>query len=401
MVRGRIAERNAGPLSASLDRLGFALAGVTIVGDDAAVIAEAVGARLRAGVDLIVVSGGLGPTHDDVTMAAVARAARRALAVHPEALAMVGRASTAIPVSRRAGELVRRKQASLPAGAVPLAPAGTAPGCLLEHEGAVIVVLPGPPWELRVMWERAIAEQAPLRALVGRAAAPPERVLRLHAVSESRLVELLEGPGAPPREGLEVGICARDGELEVTLRGDPGRAAALEEAIAAGVGPALYVRDGRTLDRVVADALIARGETVAVAESCTGGGLGHRLTALPGSSAYVLGGVIAYANEVKTGVLGVDPEIIARDGAVSDPCARAMACGVRRLTGADWGVSITGVAGPGGGTERSPVGRVHIGVAGPDAVEATAFDLRGDRGQVRERSVAAALHLLRLALTAV
>ncbi len=314
---------------------------------------------------------------------------------------MVTRRSAGIAVSATVGALVREKQASLPRGALPLEPPGTAPGCLLEHDGAVIVVLPGPPWELRVMWERAVAEQEALRALIARAAAPPERVLRVHAFSESRVVEVLEGPDAGRWDGLDIGICARDGELELTLRGDRTAASAVEDALGAVAGPALYSRDGRTLDRVVADALVARAETVAVAESCTGGGLGARLTALAGSSAYVSGGVIAYANEVKTGLLGVDPEVIARDGAVSDACARQMATGVRRLTGAGWGVSVTGVAGPGGGTDRSPVGRVHIGLANAGGVRASAFDMRGDREQVRRRSVSAALHLLRLALTEV
>lgn len=401
VLRGSIPERNAAPLSASLDRLGFGLDGVSVVGDDAAVIRDAVAARLRAGADLVVVSGGLGPTHDDLTMAAVAQATGRELALDAAALEMVTRRSTAITVSEAAGEAVRRKQATLPAGSRPLPPPGTAPGCLLVHDGSVIVVLPGPPWELRVMWERALAGEPELRALAERAAAPPERILRIHAFSESRLVEVLREPAAAGWEALELGVCARDGELEVTLRGDQGIAAAVEAALGAAAGPGLYSRDGRTLDEVVAGALTARGEMVAVAESCTGGGLGARLTASPGSSAYVAGGVIAYSNDVKTAVLGVDPAIIARDGAVSDRCARAMADGVRSLTGAAWGVSITGVAGPGGGTPRTPVGRVHIGVAGPDGTRATAFDLRGDREQVRARSVSAALHLLREALTGV
>lgn len=398
VLRGRIADRNVRPLAASLDGLGFALDGVSVVGDRVDLIRGAVSGRLDARADLVLVSGGLGPTHDDLTMEAVAAAVGRPLTVDPAALEMVTRRSAGIPVGDAMGDAVWRKQASLPEGARPLEPAGTAPGCLVEHHGAVIVVLPGPPWELRVMWERAITSEPELLHLVARAAAPAERVLRVHAFPESLIVGALEGPGAPAWDGLDIGICARDGELEVTLRGDPGAAAAVEAALAGAAGERLYSRDGRSLDRVVADALTARGEMVAVAESCTGGALGARLTALPGSSAYVAGGVIAYANAVKTGVLGVDAGIIERDGAVSDACARAMAAGVRRLTGAAWGVAITGVAGPGGGTPRTPVGRVHIAVAGPEGIRAERFDMRGDRGQVRERSVSAALHLLRVAL---
>jgi nicotinamide-nucleotide amidase len=198
-----------------------------------------------------------------------------------------------------------------------------------------------------------------------------------------------------------VGICARDAELEVTVRSAPGdawAADALEDRLAAELGAALYSRDGATVDEVVARGLLAAGETVAVAESCTGGGLGARLTARPGSSEYVLGGVISYADAVKRDVLGVDANLLRRHGAVSAPVAERMAAGVRELVGSDWALSVTGVAGPGGGTPEKPVGLVYVGVAGPGGVAAREHRLRGDRERIRERSTAIALHALRLEL---
>ena len=200
-----------------------------------------------------------------------------------------------------------------------------------------------------------------------------------------------------------MGICARDAELEITVRSAPGdawAADALEERLRAELGAALYSRDGATLDEVVARLLVAAGQTVAVAESCTGGGLGARLTARPGSSAYVLGGVISYSDPVKRDVLGVDPRLLRRHGAVSAPVAERMAAGARDLVGSDWALSITGIAGPGGGTPEKPVGLVYVGLAGPDGVAAREHRLRGDREAIRQRSVAMALHALRIALEA-
>ncbi len=308
---------------------------------------------------------------------------------------------TRAPAVQRA---VQEKQASLPVGAAVLAPAGTAPGAVLEHQGVVVVVLPGPPWELESMWTVALRDQPAVVGLVARAGTPHERVLRIHAVPESLLVAEIEGIGEDVWDRLTVGICARDGELEVTIRADPGdewAADALEQRVAAGLGDALFSRDGSTVDDVVAEALVAAGETVAVAESCTGGGLGARLTARPGSSAYVLGGVIAYADEVKVAVLDVDAEVIRRHGAVSAECAERMAEGARRFLASDWALSITGVAGPGGGTEEKPVGLVYVGICGPGGTAHIRLDRRGGgREEIRARAVASAMHLLRIALAA-
>lgn len=401
ILRGRIQERNAGVLARSLESHGVGVERIEMVGDGADVIASALVRLLGEGVDVVCVSGGLGPTHDDLTMDAVARATGRPLALDRAALGLVRARSAGMggdPAVRRS---VQQKQASLPEGARVLPPPGTAPGCVLRHGGAVVVVLPGPPWELEAMWADALATPE-VAGVVARAGARHERVLRLEAVPESRLVGVLRGLDRGAWERLRVGVCARDGELEVTVRADPSdawAAAALEQAVAAEMGDALFSRDGASLDAVVADALLEAGETVAVAESCTGGGLGARLTERAGSSAYALGGVIAYADAVKTALLGVGTELLRRHGAVSPECARAMALGARERLGADWALSVTGIAGPGGGTPEKPVGLVYVGIAGPGGLVDHA-ELRGggDRAAIRRRSGTAALHLLRRSL---
>jgi nicotinamide-nucleotide amidase len=251
------------------------------------------------------------------------------------------------------------------------------------------------------MWAAALADGV-LDPVLARAGAPARRVLRTWGVVESQFVPVLDAADPALREAVRVSVCARLGELEVVLRApesEAGRLEALRAHLAERLGARLFSDDGRTVDEIVAERLRARGETLAVAESCTGGGLGARLTALPGSSAYLRGGVIAYADEVKTALLGVSPALIAREGAVSEACAREMALGARRAAGADWALSITGVAGPGGGTPAKPVGTVCLGIAGPDgAARALTRATYGDREGVRERSALNAMHLLREAL---
>lgn len=371
-----------------------------MVGDGLDAIGGALARMLSGGYDLVCVSGGLGPTHDDLTMEAVARATGRPMALHARALELVSARSMVLRGDPALLAALREKQATLPEGAVMLPPPGTAPGCIVRHGEVTVVVLPGPPWELETMWDGALSEPL-LAEVLARAPARDERVLRIHAVPESTLVSALEALDRDAWDRLTVGICAREGELEVTVRcapDDAWAAAALEEVVAAAVGEALYSRDGATVDDVVARALGAAGQTVAVAESCTGGGLGARLTSRPGSSAYVLGGVISYADEVKAGVLGVDAGLIRAHGAVSREVAEAMALGARRLTGADWALAITGVAGPGGGSAEKPVGLVHLALAGPGGVRHLEQNRGGDRDSIRARAVAGALHLLRGAL---
>jgi nicotinamide-nucleotide amidase len=374
-----------------------------IVGDALEDLVDALRELLERGVDLVCTSGGLGPTHDDRTMDAVAAATGTALALDPAALRLVRAAYGGRPragVGPETQRSIEEKQASLPAGATLLPPVGTAPGCLVRHGDTLIAVLPGPPWELQGMWQSAL-DRPPLRALLERATTGPRRLLRIHGVVESDMVEALGRVPTGLLEAVEVGICARAAELEVAITAPAGHASAaerMERAVVEAFGDAVYSRDGRTVEAIVADALLERGQTVAVAESCTGGGLGERLTARPGASAYVLGGVIAYNDSLKRDLLGVPAELLAEHGAVSAECATAMADGARRAAGSDWALSVTGVAGPGGGTPRKPIGLVYIGVAGPDGTTAHELRLRGDRERIRARATQHALHLLRLAL---
>ena len=400
VLRGRIPDQNVAPLARSLDERGVVVERVLIAGDDLPDLVAALRELLGSGADLLCVSGGLGPTHDDLTMVAVAEATGRPLALDDGALELVRAAGTAPGVDPGVARAVQEKQASLPRGSTVLAPAGTAPGCVLEADGTLVVVLPGPPWELQAMWGAAVAE-GPVADLLGRAHRPEERLLRIAGMPESRFVTAFDGMEAEARSALSVGVCARDGELEVSARfaaADRSAADALELALEREVGAALYSRDGADLDTVVARLLDEAGETLAVAESCTGGGLGARLTAREGASARFLGGVIAYHDAVKREVLGVDEAILRRHGAVSAECAEAMAAGARRLSGSDWALSVTGIAGPGGGSPEKPVGLVHLGLAGPAGVVSERHRLRGDRERVRARSAALALHLLRRSL---
>ncbi|MBJ7457235.1 MAG: nicotinamide-nucleotide amidohydrolase family protein, partial [Thermoleophilia bacterium] len=331
----------------------------------------------------------------------VARATGRPLALDERALERVEARSGSLRGDPAILAALRRKQAMLPDGSVMLPPPGTAPGCIVRHGGTTLVVLPGPPWELETMWEAALGEPV-LAEVIARAPAADERVLRIHGVPESTLVSVIADLDRADWGRLRVGICARDGELEMTVRcapADSGAADALEALVVEGLGDAVFSRDGATIDDVVARLLTAAGQTVAVAESCTGGGLGERLTARAGSSAYVLGGIISYADAVKVGVLGVDPAVIARHGAVSPECAAQMAVGARHLLGSDWAVAITGIAGPGGGSDEKPVGLVHLALAGPAGVVHLEQRRGGDRDSIRARAVAGALHLLRLGIS--
>lgn len=405
-MRGLIQEKNSGILARSLEERGIAVERVVIVGDRMPTLVGALRELIGSGADLVITSGGLGPTHDDLTMAAVAQALGRPMTLDAGALELV-RGSRAWlrrieGVSEETRRAVEEKQATLPEGARVLAPVGTAAGCVAEHEGGTVVcVLPGPPWELAAMWEEALTTTQ-VQALLDRAGRRERRVLRLFGVVESEFVQALGQIDERTRDEVEVGVCAKPAELEVSLRAESGGEAeleAVERALDAAFAGATYSRDGRTVNMVVADALVSRGQTLAVAESCTGGGLGATITALPGSSRWFLGGVIAYADAVKRDLLGVEPQIIERHGAVSAECAQALAAGARRVAGADWGLSITGVAGPDGGTAEKPVGLVYIGVAGPDgSADAHETSLRGDRARIRERSTLLALHRLRIAI---
>jgi nicotinamide-nucleotide amidase len=221
----------------------------------------------------------------------------------------------------------------------------------------------------------------------------------MHGVIEPEMVAALDGIPAATRQGARLGICAKAGELELTLADRaPGGAALLAAALDGAFPGATFTHHGRYVEEIVAGALVADGARLAVAESCTGGMLGARLTGLAGASTWFLGGVIAYDNAVKRNALDVPESVLGGDGAVSVACAAAMAEGARTRLGATWGVSITGIAGPAGGTPDKPVGTVMIGCAGPARTVVDTHHFRGDRALIRERSTVAALHLLRRCL---
>jgi nicotinamide-nucleotide amidase len=266
--------------------------------------------------------------------------------------------------------------------------------------GPVVVVLPGPPSELRRLWPRAL-ETDELRALLARARPPGRRVLRFFGVSESAVARALADAGGDG-DGVEMTICARDFEIHVDLVVEPGaevRADDLEAAFLPPVERWLYSRDERPIAEHVLALARARGLTLATAESCTGGLVAARLTDIPGSSAAFVGGVVAYSNELKVQELGVPAELIERHGAVSAEVAEAMARGARERLGADVAVSVTGIAGPDGGTAEKPVGLVYLHAEGPDGGAAREFSFPGDRASIRARSVVGALHLVRRLLT--
>ena len=404
LLRGFVQDAHSGFLAGQLRDQHIDLVDVHIVGDDFVKIEAAL--RRDQGqdpVDLVIISGGLGPTHDDRTTEAVARATGRSLVVDAGALATVearvrayGRMKT--PEEAAIFAPGNRKQATVPEGAILLDPLGTAPGYVLDGgaDGITYVVLPGPPSELRHAWSEA-RRTAPIVALGARGGAQHERLLRTWGVPESTASHLLDGLDHADDTRSRVTICARDGELELSVRGTD--AAAVDDLVGRlddGLGAAVFARDEEApVAALVGTLLAARGWTLATAESCTGGLLGGELTAIGGSSSWYHGGFVTYSYAAKVELLGVDLGLLEQVGAVSEPVARAMARGARERLGSDVAVAITGVAGPGGGTPEKPVGTVHFAVAAGGEERHRLVHLPGDRATVRRRSVIIALHLVR------
>jgi nicotinamide-nucleotide amidase len=288
------------------------------------------------------------------------------------------------------------KQASIPDGAVVVGLAGTAPALVLEANGCVAVSLPGPPRELRELWPLAL-ETAPLRSVLARVVAPERRVLRLYGVSESAVAQALSAAGGDG-DGVEATICARDFEIHVDLMVSPGaeaRADEIEQGLAEPLAEWVFTREEAPIEELVLALCRERGLTLATAESCTGGLVAARLTSVPGSSDVFVGGIVSYANEVKASALGVPEDVLRTHGAVSAETAAAMAAGARGRLEADVAVSVTGIAGPGGGTPDKPVGLVYLHASAPGGERALDFVSPGDRETVRTRAAVAALHLVR------
>ncbi|MGX6449135.1 competence/damage-inducible protein A, partial [Patulibacter sp. S7RM1-6] len=379
VLGGWISDRNGPWLAGRLGALGVEHVATTVVGDRPEDLrAELAHARDR-GIDVVLTSGGLGPTEDDLTAQIVAEFSGRPLALDVALEARIWRILE--PMSRRwkdiSADAVRaanRKQALVPAGATVLEPVGTAPGLIVpptDDDPArpptpTVVVLPGPPYELQRMW--AATEDLPaFRAAIRGAVDFHEDTLRLYGIPESELANTMVAARAAgvDVDRLEITTCARRGELEVVTRWTPEQeeeARGFADFLAARHADTLFSVDGRTIDVLVTDLLAERGWRVATAESCTGGLLAGRLTERAGSSRVVAGGVVAYANAVKERALGVPAELLREHGAVSAPVAEAMARGAIAAVGADVAISTTGVAGPDGGTEEKPVGTVFVAV---------------------------------------
>jgi len=396
LVRGDRQDRNGPFLAAELYRLGLEAARVTIVGDRPEELAAALEEGLRA--DVLVISGGLGPTHDDRTVELLARAAGRELQVDPGLEAEIEGVSRRIAdrLRRPYGEFAAgvRKQASLPQGASSLGLAGTAPGVVLDTGSCVAVALPGPPPELQRLWHAAL-ESEPVGRVLARVEPPQRRTLRFFGVSESAVARVFEQAGGES-DGVEVTICARDYEVHVDLVGGGDVVAA---ALRTELGSYLFAEDERPIAQIVLDRCREEGLTLAAGESCTGGLVAALLTAVAGASDVFVGGVVAYANEVKRDQLHVAEELLARHGAVSAEVAAAMAVGARERFDADVAVAVTGIAGPGGGTPEKPVGLVYLSASSPGGDRALEFVAHGDRDGIRRRAAVAALHLVRRLLT--
>jgi nicotinamide-nucleotide amidase len=398
LVRGERQDRNGPFLAAEAVRLGLEPASIFIVGDGVPDLDHAFREAFEA--DLCLVSGGLGPTHDDRTVELVARVAGRPLVLDSELEEEIG------AVSRMIAERLRRpyeefsagvrKQATRPAGSISLGLAGTAPGLVLDLDRCVVVILPGPPRELQRLWPRAL-ETPPVQRVLARAPSRAHGVLRFFGTPESAVAEALAAAGGEGG-GVDVTICARDFEIHVDLFVEPGAEARAEHVVGSlrrDLGGYLFGEDERSIAEIVLDLCRRRGLTLATAESCTGGLVAARLTSVPGSSDVFRGSVVAYANDVKEESLGVPADVLERFGAVSAESAEAMARGVRDRLGVDVAVAVTGVAGPGGGTDEKPVGLVFAHVVGPDDDRSVRTELPGDREMIRGRATAASLHLVR------
>ena len=382
-------------LTGQLNALGVEVVAKMVIGDDQARLAEAVrGALARS--QITILTGGLGPTEDDVTRDAVAQALGRGLIFQPEVCEAIERRFQRM--GRKMAE-INRRQAYLIEGAEQLPnPNGTAPGQWIEHSGRIVILLPGPPPELKPMFNEECIPR--LERILPRQVIR-SRVYRVAGMPESDLDQLIS-PVYKRYSNPVTTILAAPGDIQIHLRARC-REESEAEALLAEVGPQIegllggrvYSRDGRSLEAVIGESLRGRSATLSVAESCTGGLLAERITSVPGSSDYFCGGFLVYSNRLKTLLVGVDPKAIEDHGSVSEPVAEAMALGARDRAGSTFALSVTGVAGPAGGTEGKPAGTVVIGLAGPDGCRSGRFRFLGDRARVRNMAAQYALDMLR------
>jgi nicotinamide-nucleotide amidase len=387
-------------LTSELNKLGVEVVGKYVVGDHLDRLAGVVRLALSRS-EIVILSGGLGPTEDDLTRDAVAAALDRKLIYHTEiAEALEQRFAR---LNRKMAEVNKRQAFVIEGAAILPNERGTAPGQWLEESGTVVMLLPGPPHEMKAMFER--------QCLPRLARVAPKQVirtleLRVAGMGESDLDQMI-APVYKKYSNPATTILAGAGDIQIHFRAQcdsEAEASALLCEVAGPIeillGDRIYSRNGDSIETVVGHLLRDAQATVSVAESCTGGLLGERLTSVPGSSEYFLGGFITYSNELKTELLGVPADLLAEHGAVSKPVAEAMAAGARRRTGSTYALSVTGVAGPGGGSESKPVGATFIGLAGPVRVEILHRQFLGDRERIRSFASQVALDLLRRTLSA-
>jgi nicotinamide-nucleotide amidase len=406
VLTGRVVDRNGPWLADRLLELGVELAHNVIVGDRRSDVDAALGWLAGHGVDLIVTSGGLGPTEDDLTAEVVGRFQGREMALDEaleERIAEILR-----PLAARMPGLdmdavrdANRKQAVVPVGATVLEPVGTAPGLVvppLSAPGPTVLVLPGPPRELQPMWRAAVETEA-FRAAIAEAVHYSSSMLRLFGIPESEIAETMRRARSEgiDLDALEITTCMRRGEIEVVTRYEPGQEAvfrAFEDVVRSRHADTLFSDDGTSVDQQVASLLRERGWTIATAESCTGGLLAGRITDPAGASEYFTGGAVVYDRAAKE-QLGVAAATLDAHGEVSVETARELAAAVRAQRGTDVGVGVTGIAGPGGGTDEKPVGLVCFSVTGPDGSITRSATLPGSRFDVRDRSTTVAMHMVR------
>jgi nicotinamide-nucleotide amidase len=416
VLTGRVADRNGPWLAEQLRQAGVDIAQTIVVGDRPEDLRASLEFLIGSGVDLIVTSGGLGPTADDLTAEVVSAVQGREFVLDD---ALAGRVAAIVDrlssgrgwgAAPEATAAANRKQAMVARGGAVLEPVGTAPGLIVPpaegRSGPPVIVLPGPPRELQGMWPAALEHQVVQQALSGRAELRQSTV-RIWSTPEQSIAATLRRH-ADLLDGLEVTTCLRDAELEVVTRYAPP-AQQIYDALVAAIrdeyADRAFSLDGRTIDDIVADALIARGASIATAEALAGATVVGRLLERPGASAYLRGGVVPYANAPKRELLGVPGDLLQQLGAVSAEAALALADGARTALHTDIGVGITGMAGPGGGSAAKPVGLVHLCVVGDGAaadpstgervVLTRRITLGGSRADIGSRAVAIAMHMIR------
>jgi nicotinamide-nucleotide amidase len=382
-------------LTEKLNRLGIEVKLKTVVGDDDARLEEAIKDATRRS-KVVITTGGLGPTEDDITRKVTARALGRRLMLDESVLAEIRQRFESFGVTMP--ERNSRQAMVIEDSEVLPNPNGTAPGLFIDHNGTAIVLLPGPPREMRPMFENHVSQRLSSRSGSLKVV---RRMMRVAGMGESAVDEKI-APVYTQYENPQTTILFNQSEIEIhlTARGRTEKEAEalldrLSEQIEERLGNSVFSFAGETMEEVVGLKLSVGGYTLSVAESCTGGLLAQRITDVPGSSKYFIEGVVAYANEVKIKTLGVEPILLLEQGAVSAPVAEAMAEGVRKRSGTDFGLAITGIAGPDGGTEEKPVGLVYIALADDNTTQHRKLKLPGDRQLIRWRASQAALDLLR------